>query len=64
MTTVNRREYGKALYTYGFNYRNVIRYRIDSGIYKVSNRQVDWYMNNLLKRTDLGVGWVCVEPVH
>ena len=50
MTTVNRREYGKALSTYGFNYHNVIRYRRDSGIDKVSKRQVDWYMNNLLKR--------------
>lgn len=46
MTTVNRREYGKALSTYGFNYHNVIRYRRDSGIDKVSKRQVDWYMNN------------------
>ena len=39
MTTVNRREYGKALSTYGFNYHNVIRYRRDSGIDKVSKRQ-------------------------
>ena len=53
MTTANRREYGKALSTYGFNYHNVIRYRRDSGIDRVSKRQVDWYMNNLLKRPDV-----------
>ena len=62
MTTVNRREYGKALSTYGFNYHNVIRYRRDSGIDKVSKRQVDWYMNNLLKRPDVSMVWACVEP--
>lgn len=62
MTTVNRREYGKALSTYGFNYHNVIRYRRDSGIDKVSKRQVDWYMNNLLKRPDISMVWACVEP--
>ena len=39
MTTVNRTEYGKALSTYGFNYHNVIRYRRDNGIDKVSKRQ-------------------------
>ena len=41
-----------------------MRYRRDGGIDKVSTRQVDWYMNNLLKRPDIGVVWVCVEPVH
>mgnify|MGYP003322489660 CR=1 FL=1 len=62
MTTVNSREYGKALSTYGFNYQNIIRYRRDSGIDKVSKRQVDWYMNNLLKRLDISMVWACVEP--
>ena len=61
MTTVNRREYGKALSTYGFNYHNVIRYRRDSGIDRVSKRQVDWYMNNLLKRKDVSMVWACIE---
>ena len=62
MTTVNRREYGKALSTYGFNYHNVIRYRRNSGIDKVSKRQVDWYMKNLVKRGNIGFVWACIEP--
>ena len=64
MTTVNRREYGNALSTYGFNYHNVIRYWRDSGIDKVSKRQADWYMNNLLKRPDISMAWACVEPEY
>ena len=38
------------------------KYRRDSGIDRVSKRQVDWYMNNLLKRPDVSMVWACVEP--
>ena len=55
MNTIESRiEYGKALDSMGFNYHNIIRYkRYDHNQVsseKISRKQLDWYMNNLLKR--------------
>jgi len=67
MNTIESRiEYGKALDSMGFNYHNIIRYKryqhnqVSSE--KISTKQLDWYMKNLLKRKEVSMAWACIEP--
>ena len=68
MNTIESRiEYGKALDSMGFNYHSIIRYKrydIDNEVSseKISRKQLDWYMNNLLKRKEVSMAWACIEP--
>ncbi len=62
MNNMDRIQYGQSLYTMGFNYHNTIRFYRDSGNNKVYPLQLDYYMKNLSKRSDIEYLWACIEP--
>ena len=50
-------DYARGLSSMKFDYNNIIR--TDR---KVNYRQVDWFMNNLVKRPDIDMVFACIEP--
>jgi len=71
------KDYGNELMKMGFNQHNVYRnkqrtYSSDTTyrneLYtrnhntKTTSTELDWYMNNLLKRNDIDLIWACIEP--
>ena len=57
LLTEYNKQYAQGLSTMGFNYNNILRRD-----YKMSYRQLDWHMNNLIKRDDIDVIFACIEP--
>lgn len=62
MNTTQRQAYGKALSEMGFTYHNVIRYRRNNGYDLINDKQLDWFMNNLVKNPEIDRVWACIEP--
>ena len=74
MLIKDRISYGRSLANMGFTHHNIIRYRRydryraeDSIVNDISSdklnfKQVDWYMQNLVKRGNVGFVWACIEP--
>ena len=61
----SRIEYGKALdIALTHSIIRYKRYDIDNEVSseKISRKQLDWYMNNLLKRKEVSMAWACIEP--
>ena len=55
-------EYAQGLTSMGFNYHNLFRMYRDTGNNKIYPKQLDWFMNNLIKRVDIEYAWACIEP--
>ena len=74
MLIKDRISYGKSLANMGFTHHNIIRfrrydkYRAEDSIVndlssdKLNYKQVDWYLNNLVKRSTIDFAWACIEP--
>ena len=74
MPIAERISYGNSLANMGFTHHNIIRfrrydkYRAEDSIVndissdKLNFKQVDWYLNNLVKRSAIDFAWACIEP--
>ena len=74
MLIKDRVSYGNSLANMGFTHHNIIRfrrydkYRAKDSIVndltsdKLNFKQVDWYLNNLVKRSTIDFAWACIEP--
>ena len=68
------KSYGNSLANMGFTHHNIIRFRRydpyiakgsivnDISSDKLNFKQVDWYLNNLVKRSNIDFAWACIEP--
>ena len=74
MLIKDRKSYGNSLTRMGFTHHNIIRFRRydpyiakgsivnDISSDKMYSSQVDWYMQNLVRRSNIDLVWACVEP--
>ena len=74
MLITDRISYGKSLANMGFTHHNIVRFRRydkyisedsivnDLTSDKLNYKQVDWYLNNLVKRSNIDFAWACIEP--
>ena len=72
MPIAERISYGNSLANMGFTHHNIIRfrrydkYRAEDSIVndltsdKLNFKQVDWYLNNLVKRSNIDFAWACI----
>ena len=49
--------YAQGLAQFGFNYHSIIRPQ-----YRINNKRLDWYMNNLVRSKKVEMVFACIEP--
>ena len=49
--------YAQGLAQLGFDYHSIIRPQ-----YKINNKRLDWYMNNLVRSKKVEMVFACIEP--